>query len=184
MQSGIADTSFPSIQRGSVPMPTLLSRGEGSSGLAVVTTIAALAVGIVVVTGGLFLAAGRMSEDTSGSGSPHAKIGPILTQRALAPAVPARQPDQPLPPTQAPAAARDVEAAPAAPQPAAPESAPSDVQQAVLPAEPAQPAAPLGERYPKGSAGCTQYKTYDARTQTYRGFDGVVHECKPAATGR
>jgi hypothetical protein len=33
-------------------------------------------------------------------------------------------------------------------------------------------------RAPRGTAGCTGYRTYDPRTQTYRGFDGQVHDCR------
>jgi hypothetical protein len=29
------------------------------------------------------------------------------------------------------------------------------------------------------SARCTHYRTYNAATQSYRGFDGVVHPCRP-----
>ena len=43
----------------------------------------------------------------------------------------------------------------------------------------AEAAAPTEPRFPKGSAGCTRYKTYDAQTQTYRGYDGVVRPCRP-----
>jgi hypothetical protein len=34
-------------------------------------------------------------------------------------------------------------------------------------------------RFSKISSGCTRYKTYDAQTQTYRGYDGVVRPCRP-----
>jgi uncharacterized coiled-coil DUF342 family protein len=38
---------------------------------------------------------------------------------------------------------------------------------------------PSEGRYPKGSKGCDRYKTYDAQTLTYRGYDGVVRPCRP-----
>jgi hypothetical protein len=32
---------------------------------------------------------------------------------------------------------------------------------------------------PEGSAGLPRYRTYDAQTETYRGYDGVVRPCRP-----
>ena len=60
---------------------------------------------------------------------------------------------------------------------------PADGQTAtVAPADPAAdnaaPAQPTG-RFPRGSLGCTRFKTYDAQTQTYRGRGGVVRPCRP-----
>ena len=37
------------------------------------------------------------------------------------------------------------------------------------------------ERRLKASAGCTRYKSYNAQTQTYRGYDGVVRPCRAQA---
>jgi outer membrane biosynthesis protein TonB len=42
----------------------------------------------------------------------------------------------------------------------------------------AAPARPE-TRFPRGSAGCTRYKTYNPQTQTYRGYDGIVRPCRP-----
>jgi hypothetical protein len=79
-----------------------------------------------------------------------------------------------------------------APDPALAPAAPADEGPLVLlpgsePAAPAaegQPAATAeaagGEpRFPPGKGGCTKYRTYNPETQTYRGFDGKIHECKP-----
>jgi hypothetical protein len=45
----------------------------------------------------------------------------------------------------------------------------------------ASSATPAG-RPQRGAQGCTQYRTYDARTGTYRGFDGKVRECNAVAS--
>ena len=72
------------------------------------------------------------------------------------------------------------------PRPAAP--ATTSLQPAARPAlgldEPPQAgaAAPAAARPPRGAQGCTQYRTYDPRTGTYRGFDGKVRECNAVAS--
>ncbi|WP_460449281.1 hypothetical protein [Alsobacter sp. SYSU BS001988] len=49
-------------------------------------------------------------------------------------------------------------------------------------AKPASAASRTAQRFAPGAAGCTGFSTYDARTQTYRGFDGRTHECRPGAS--
>jgi len=84
-------------------------------------------------------------------------------------------------PTGAPA---PVSAAPP-PAPPQPQAAPSPEVPADEQAATAGPtegdAAPIrpGTRFPKGSAGCSGYKTYNPQTQTYRGYDGIVRPCRP-----
>ncbi|WP_406856655.1 hypothetical protein ABEG18_03200 [Alsobacter sp. KACC 23698] len=48
--------------------------------------------------------------------------------------------------------------------------------------KPASATTRTAQRFAPGAAGCTGFSTYDARTQTYRGFDGRTHECRPGAT--
>ncbi len=43
-------------------------------------------------------------------------------------------------------------------------------------------ATPAAARPARGAQGCTQYRTYDPRTGTYRGFDGKVRECNAVAS--
>ena len=45
------------------------------------------------------------------------------------------------------------------------------------------PATRSAQRFAPGAAGCTTFSTYDPRTQTYRGFDGRTHECRPGGSG-
>ncbi len=57
---------------------------------------------------------------------------------------------------------------------------PSTMTPAGLPAG-ASPATTPSTRAPRGALGCTQYRSYDPRTGTYRGFDGKVRECNAVA---
>jgi hypothetical protein len=118
----------------------------------------------------------------------------VATTTPAAPVKPAAQ-TQPVPvpaPVAVPAPAATTPAAPApaattpaAPDPATPEATgtptePDPEQVASEPLEdPADAAAPAPSARPRHSANCTRYRTYDAATQTYRGFDGLVHPCRP-----
>jgi hypothetical protein len=109
-----------------------------------------------------------------------ARSGPrnVLVQPALQTGKPLQLP--PAVPTIGPqTSAPTVAARPAL----APEAQPAMASAEILaPAAEAQPAvAPSGGR---GSLGCANYKSYNPQTKTYRGFDGVVKECKsrPEAT--
>lgn len=113
---------------------------------------------------------------------PHA--APAVTAAAPPPASPAAPPPAtPTPPAPAPDALSPAPAqAPDAPAPA-PVQAPDATQPpgapevAAAPDDPAaaQPAPGPGQKH---AAHCTRYRTYDAATQTYRGFDGLVHPCR------
>ena len=46
-------------------------------------------------------------------------------------------------------------------------------------AAPAPDQPPTVSKRTRRSANCTRYRTYNAATQTYRGFDGVTHPCRP-----
>ncbi|HUG60617.1 MAG TPA: hypothetical protein VMP03_02155 [Methylomirabilota bacterium] len=58
-------------------------------------------------------------------------------------------------------------------------SAPAEPAKADDPEETAATEQQSGSKFPTGAAGCTKYKTYNPETQTYRGFDGLIHACKP-----
>jgi outer membrane biosynthesis protein TonB len=45
--------------------------------------------------------------------------------------------------------------------------------------EPNGAAQPTPVERQSHAAHCTRYRTYSAATQSYRGFDGVVHPCRP-----
>lgn len=159
-------------------------------------------VGGAVISGGLLFAAQALHRPEAGKEVKVEKIGPTMTNLpAKAPATPTVQAIEvpTLPPVQSVAPAPkppavSVIASPAAPalipQGAAPQNvapavrAPSPVPapQAVALDSPAiaaegdsvaKPARPRS-----GAAGCTSYKTYNAQTQTYRGFDGKTYDCR------
>ncbi len=98
---------------------------------------------------------------------------PATAPEADAPVRPAVAPASP--PVPAPAEPRQNadSALPGADVPAGDQTA--TVDQVEGDAAPAQP----GDRFPRGSAGCTRYKTYNPETQTYRAYDGTIRPCRP-----
>ncbi len=129
---------------------------------------------------------------------PAAKVGPMLTERANLP--PAPKP-QAAPPRTAHAAPPEPQAvrvqsgatgrvqtyyvtrlpsdpaesepdALAAPEPEAPPLALAEPE-ATMAAAPASQGRPSAAR-------CTAFKTYNPASQTYRGYDGKIRDCKPA----
>jgi BA14K-like protein len=86
------------------------------------------------------------------------------------------------PPAGAAAPAASPAPAPQDPQPGAAPGAAAPVDEQTATVDPTEgDAVPgtAGTRFPRGSAGCTRYKTYDPETQTYRGYDGIVRPCRP-----
>lgn len=122
--------------------------------------------------------------------TPVEKIGPSstmpevgkrrdLTERPNTPSIP-RTVAPPPEPAAAPPPAPPTPTEPDPPATLAPDDPPGGEATTAAPATDDAPAAAQPEgRFPKGSLGCTRYKTYDAQTQTYRGFDGVVRPCRP-----
>ena len=157
-------------------------------------------VGGAVISGGLLFAAQALHRPDAPKESKVEKIGPTMSNLPKPAATPTVQAIEvpTLPPVQnvAPAkpGAASVVAAPAAPalipqplssQPSAaaaraPAPAPAP-QPVALDAPPSpidgdNPTRPAKSR--SGAAGCTNYKTYNAQTQTYRGFDGKTYDCR------
>lgn len=163
-----------------------------------------LLLGGALISGGLLYAAQALQNPAATREPVAEKIGPALTTRPA----PVRAPVEPTvaavaPPALAsePPAARVGNSYQADPGPAATPLSASPAGAARSPS--AQPqadveatadtfgvlsedGAPAAESKParasrakKGSAGCTQYKSYNPATQTYRAFDGTIKDCKP-----
>ena len=107
------------------------------------------------------------------SAQPHTAVVAAAQPDAPAPALSAGpSPIRPLP-SPAPAASL-----PATPASSPPPQAPADRQFLASesgPSTDAIDAMPL--RRQRHSGNCTRYRTYDPQTQSYRGFDGLVHPC-------
>lgn len=158
-------------------------------------------VGGAVISGGLLFAAQALHRPEAAKEAKVEKIGPTMSNLPVktlsgptvqAIEVPSLPPVVSVAPAQRPSAA-SVVPAPAAPALIQPSVSPtvSPPAAARAPAPPTQsvaldtPAAPVeGDGVAKparsrpGAAGCTSYRTYNAQTQTYRGFDGKTYDCR------
>jgi hypothetical protein len=154
-----------------------------------------LALGGAVITGALLFAAQALhKQEVAKPEAKVEKIGPTMSVQPKPPSPTVQAIEVPtLPPVQsvapAPPAAASVVSVPAAPAllPAAP--SPQASQTAPRAAPQVQAAAqetlsPAGDsetpraRTRSGASGCTNYKTYNPQTQTYRGFDGKTYDCR------
>jgi hypothetical protein len=178
-------------------------RGEGGA----ISFAIRLLLGGALISGGLLYAAQSLQKPPASKEPVTEKIGPALTTRQapqpVRPPSPAPEPTVAAPPAgPAPAAQAAPQArystsfaadpAPAAPaaqsQNPAPAAAPSPDDFGVM-ADEAQPDPGIAQGEPKpqraagrgqrGAAGCTQFKSYNPATQTYRSFDGKIKECHP-----
>lgn len=160
-----------------------------------------LLLGGALISGGLLYAAQALQKAPASREPVAEKIGPALSTRQAAqaarpapPAVPeATVPAAPSGP--APAAERSPQdGAPALagasvvpPAPAVQSQNPAPADTFGVIADDASPdtaadaraatrSAGKGQR---GAQGCTQYKSYNPQTQTYRSFDGKIKDCRP-----
>jgi hypothetical protein len=102
-----------------------------------------------------------------------ARSGPrnVLVQPALQSGKPLQLP--PAVPTIGPQGSPPAVAARSAPTPE-----PAPVMATAEPSTAAELQTGVAPSGGRGSLGCANYKSYNPQTKTYRGFDGVVKECK------
>jgi hypothetical protein len=153
---------------------------SGSSVTSVLFTVSFLIAGTLLIGGGLFVASDSLRVRHAAELSPPEKIGPTFSAKPSVAAFPSTSTDQPavgevrqpiLIEQSALSAKTNAQPSTAivAPVPDASitrTDAGSSDRQAAKPA-----------RAGRGSAGCTQYRTYDPQSQTYRGFDGKIYPC-------
>jgi hypothetical protein len=158
------------------------SRSSVSSAL---FTVSFLVAGILLVVGVLIIASDVLSSRHAAGLSPPEKIGPVFSAKPSVAAFASTSTDQP--------AAGEVRQPPLIEQSAppakttAPPSPSTAIVAPVLDASVSRTDAGSSDRQAakpvrtgQGSAGCTQYRTYNPQTQTYRGFDGKIYPCVSA----
>ena len=107
------------------------------------------------------------------------RIAPVVPPAPPAPVIATAQPK----PDPSPVAAAPV--TPPSPTATAEAENPQEPAATQVAADPANDPVGVIEPAPEPTgrqahaAHCTRYRTYNAATQSYRGFDGVVHPCRP-----
>jgi hypothetical protein len=167
-------------------VPLMANRSASASRSSVYSalfTVSFLIAGILLVVGVLIIASDVLSSRHAADLSPPEKIGPVFSAKPAVAAVaststddpPAGEMRQPLLIEQsAPLAKTNTSHSTAivAPVP--------DVSVTRTDAGSSDRQAAKPVRTGRGSAGCTQYRTYNAQAQTYRGFDGKIYPCVSA----
>jgi hypothetical protein len=155
---------------------------SGSSVTSVLSTLSFLFAGTLLIGGGLFVASHSLSIRPSAELSPPEKIGPTFSAKPSVAAFASTSTDQPAvgevrqPILIEPSAASAKTTAPPSPSTAVVAPVP-DASVALTDPGVSDRQAAKPVRTGRGSAGCTQYRTYDPQSQTYRGFDGKIYPC-------